>query len=188
MYVLYRIGFWFYLSFWSRLYRFLKEVFGSRRSVLKPYSKLDDLVHVLENTKWVKDGLRESFDAVDDPRRFQYLLERQSIPKSGRDCDEFATYAYSVLRLYPIEGVTLVGVLTVNWWRGWSWKLKVWGGHHVCLIKLGDEYAHIGNWGLFRGFASVREAIESVLRTHKMLGWILWDYPATPIRYDTKLP
>jgi len=171
----------FYLL-WSMLYRWIQEPKG--KADVKPYSSLKELEDVLQRTTWVKDGARQMWDAIGSPKRFQYLLDKNIVPDSGRDCDEFAAYAYEVLKTHPIEGVELVGCMSVSWYK----DERGGRGHNVCLLKVEGNYAHIGNWGLYSGFANLRLCIKSILKNRKLMGWSIWKYPWGMIRYDSILP
>jgi hypothetical protein len=171
----------FYLL-WSMLYRFLLEPPGKADVVA--YNTLGELEAVLKRVKWVKDGIRQVFDAIGSPEHFQWLINNNQIPKSGRDCDEFAVYCYKVLKTHLIEGVEVVGCMSVNWAK----DERGGRGHNVCLLKINGKYAHIGNWGLMANYATLRECIESVLRDRKLRGWAIWQYPWGITRVGSKLP
>lgn len=171
----------FYLL-WSMLYRLLLEPPG--KAEVASYKTLGDLEAVLKLVEWVKDGTRQMFDAVGSPEHFQWLINNSQIPKSGRDCDEFAVYCYKVLTAHPIADVEVIGCMSVNWAK----DERGGRGHNVCLLKINGKYAHIGNWGLCAQFDTLAACIESILKERNLRGWAVWQYPWGMTRYGSKLP
>ena len=85
------------------------------------------------------------------------------------DCDDSALFcAWAVQRGFNAR------VLNVLWSAGrWPWSIK---GHNVCIVREGDQYYHIGNWGRFGPFDTTDEIVNDILdrgnRTRAdLVGW-----------------
>lgn len=173
---------------WSRLYRCLLEPKG--KLPIRAYSSMAKLTAKLRDAKWVADGPRQLWDATGSPEHFEYLLTHNMTPKSGQDCDEFAVYAYTTLRRYPLplaEQVEALGILTVVYWKPWFWRFKTFGGHHVCLLRCKGQLVHVGNWGFCGNYADLQQAVKSVLRGRPLLTWYFWQ-PGKMIQRDMFMP
>jgi len=185
--LLYRIVIWWYIRVWSPIYRFVIES-GERRPV-KPYKSMDELVTSLKAVGWREDGIQQGWDAIGHPERMQWLIDVKRSVKKGSDCDEHAGYSFVSLSISEeIIGLEeVVGILTIGYWKPWFWKVKKFGGHHVCLLQYNGKYAHVGNWGLHTGFDTQADVIKHVLRDNDFFGWFLWQFPYKLMDYDTKI-
>jgi len=149
-------------------------------------NSLEDLVVLLGNTEWVKDGWKELWDSIGSAEHFQYTLDSNRIPKAGRDCDEFAVYAYAAGIRTP--GLHIMqSIITVHWTSPSWWIFRKFGGHHVCaVVDEKQQLRHIGNWGMFPrgevGYTSLRNLAFDVYQNSaayreggpKFLGFSVW--------------
>ena len=179
----YKIGLFLWMV-WSRV--FYQTFFEGPTTPVRGFKDLDELNEVLSKVKWVKDGLKEAGDAWASAGRFQYLLENSEDPGSGRDCDEFAVFAFVAGRNTPGKH-KMLGILTVNWLVPWFWGLTRPKGHNVCFYATEDgKLKHTGNWGVWpkeehEGYLNAEEAALDVWRHSKayktkakFLGYALW--------------
>ena len=144
---------------WSRLYRILfnRKYNGVLlKSGLTPWMAQASLTCL----KWSKDGPRELWDAVSDPRWVQYCLYQVALgkeqPIGALDCDDFAAWAATVISpdYHP-------RCLCVMWMDG-GWKLK---GHTVCKWFNDDNgtWNHVGNWGLRGPYHTLTGLVVGIL-------------------------
>ena len=137
-----------------------------------------ELETILNDMIWEKDGLKDWFDTIQDPRTTYMYYE---LDKPAGDCDDIACFAANALHRIGYKAY----LLTILWDGG---------GHSVAAFKkrksetifsgcVGvlerETWCHIGNWHngqVKEGYASLKDLIESILGDKVCTGWCL----ATP--------
>ena len=159
---------------WSKLYRKLyHRKYEKKYKVdnnLKPWSA----TQMAKQLTWVRDGRRELWDAIGSPCWVEYCVREVTAgrkqPKGSLDCDEFAVWCASRIRL-EFEPI----VLNVFWRDG-----KKRSGHNLCMFRRDGSYFHTGNWGKHGPFVSLSATVEDVLLQkglgpEDLIGWSLYD-------------
>lgn len=152
------LGYWFYLAAsrfanWvvSRKYTDLPV---KAHSLEQAHQRLKALIWAEDKVKifgqWVKHGWVRSVEYVET------MLRKGLLPQT--DCDEFAVFAAYILK--GVIDVFNPRVLTIHWEE--DGKVK---GHNTCVFEyFGADgkvwYGSLCNWGLRRGYISVREVAE----------------------------
>ena len=125
---------------------------------------------------WTKDGPRALWDAIGSPHWVQFCLNQvmagKEQPEGYLDCDEFAAWAACAVdpKYEPLG-------LNVYYHRGGDQGM---GGHNVCLVKEGNHYYHIGNWGKSLPYISLAGVVNSVYgqvaaEGGYLVGWALFE-------------
>lgn len=153
----------------SRCLNFIVKIFACHKKVPE-YQSVESLNIFLKNLKWSEDsfrlfGIKISHNWIKSPEMIQGSIESGNITQM--DCDEFATYAEAALKTVPGMAVFEPKMLTVRW-IDIDGKIS---GHNVAFFSYLPEakdqlslieYAHIGNWGLFKNFKSIEEMAASI--------------------------
>lgn len=181
-------------AFWSRIYRFIwhRQYSSPKGSLYSPLAQnLEPRVaqEAMDKVRWRPDRFKELWDAVGSPHWFQYVVDQVNLgeqqPSGANDCDEYATWAASVVnKSYNPHMLTVTWIEEVPSDNG-STRYKI-GGHNLCFLcwpMLLDTnaklmYRHLGNWGLSQTFRSSEELLTDILsyggKKRHLLAWAIW--------------
>ena len=159
-------------KWWSKLYRLL---FNRKYRKIKLDENLTyvEASKILEKLKWTPDKKMQLWDVVSSPEWVQYCLsevENTKIQPAGPlDCDEYACWATNC-----IDPKFDPRIFCFAWQE--DGKLS---GHAMCWIQSEDgRHYHIGNWGLYGPYNSIRPACEAIISHYdqcRPIGWALLD-------------
>lgn len=156
-------------SFWivyalSRVLSFFYILKTKHVAKVNPHFLLRDVERTLDRLAWNEDefiilGFKFKHFWMRSAKEVQWYLNNGIIPQT--DCDEFATYAAEALR--SVDEASDPQILTVRWVTS-NGDVK---GHNLAIYSYPIQngmrmYAHIGNWGHFRGFNSVAKIVENI--------------------------
>jgi hypothetical protein len=168
-----------YYKIWSKLYRFLFERKYKNYGV-KYKQNINDLEKEIMKIKWTADGPKQLWDTVSFPGKGQYFLDEinagQIQPKGSFDCDDFASYTYAA---HDVSLFLSSKYLLSIGYKKSNGKIS---GHMVYVFRdlVTNEYMHLSNWGLFRGFSSIEEIVLNILSEDKtLIGYSLFANPWT---------
>jgi len=163
------------LSLWSWLYWVLFDR-AYRKIPVKKHEDFKEAVEDICRLRWVNDGLRELTDVIRHPGWVEVNRQRVASGRSqlpgALDCDDFALWLAASLQDFwnPL-------LLFVNFMETREGKERR-GGHAVALIRYGDEYYHLGNWGTWGPFPSITEVITSIANPvfdRRLVYWAIYD-------------
>jgi hypothetical protein len=175
---------WSRVHQWQQLRAWQKDHVYVPRLEQLPTLTPQEVAAALARVTYRADGAAELWDAIGHPATIEHLVRwttthRPDEPPpqrwldEARDCDDFAQWA--ALRMRPSYAPEMVAV-------AWVRPDGRPEGHVVCSFVDRDSQlvGHVGNWGLYRNFASAREFVESIYRpTHgnRLVGYAAISLP-----------
>lgn len=107
----------------------------------------------LKTPKEVRDYMQDNFvyesEEVDNIQPAPVMFQN----KAG-DCDDYSQFAYEILKANGYN-VFLLAVFTKE------------VGHAVCVIREGDTYSHLSNWGYYnRGYKTLEDVYKGVYKDY----------------------
>jgi len=138
----------------SRLYRFFFEKKYNKLPKNLPWS-VTQVMEFYKQCNLKSDALGGVLDIISKPERFYE-------EKTG-DCDEFAIFGCRVIRHASY-------MASITWFDPKKPWFRKFNGHNVCIYPHVGGWYHIGNWGKFGPFNSLKDVCKSIPPKHAILG------------------
>ncbi len=126
---------------WSKIHRILFDR-AAYNTVLPTFRNIEEIEPFVRGFVWRPDSWIDLGDAICSPEMVWYRWLNQIDHKVG-DCDDFAVFTSNVIQKSIEENVWQSNIedpdiLSTYWYE----PGRGWGGHAVCLIRMGSMYGY----------------------------------------------
>lgn len=176
---------WF--PFWSKIYRFFGQPKRRYKNVVLDKGHTPQSAsEVVNMLTYHPDDWTVLNDAISRPEHVQMSIDCKREwgfqIEGPQDCDDYAIWC-----AHTISPEHNPQIITISMQKP-NGELS---GHAMCLAQdsTTKKYYHVGNWGCWGPYDTVKETLESVLNNQraKLVGWSVFSKNLKLLRYDKKL-